>query len=85
MDKSGQRVPTRSNTGESGERAGVVREHPLDRMGNPAPDPGGEPHGVRRVLMAPLTSAAVRRANRQDLARLRAILEGDAPTRKPQP
>jgi hypothetical protein len=36
----------------------------------------GEPRGFSR-LMAPFIAAAMRRANRKDLARLKAILEGD--------
>jgi hypothetical protein len=35
----------------------------------------GEPSGFRR-LAAPIMAAAMRRANRKDLARLKAILEG---------
>lgn len=38
----------------------------------------GEPSGFGK-LAAPLMAAAMRRANRKDLARLKAILEGGAP------
>jgi uncharacterized membrane protein len=40
----------------------------------------GEPSGFSRVV-APLISTAVRRANRKDLARLKAILEAETPNR----
>jgi hypothetical protein len=40
----------------------------------------GAPSGPAR-LASPLVAAAMRRANRKDLARLKALLEGAAPTR----
>jgi hypothetical protein len=36
----------------------------------------GEPNGFSRVV-APLLAAAMRRANRKDLARLKTVMEGD--------
>jgi uncharacterized protein YndB with AHSA1/START domain len=36
----------------------------------------GEPSGVRSRLAGPMMGAAMRRANRNDLARLKALLEG---------
>jgi len=39
----------------------------------------GEPRGFGKVA-APVMSAAMRRANRKDLSRLKAILESDTPS-----
>jgi hypothetical protein len=40
----------------------------------------GEPSGFSRLL-SPLLEGAMRRANRKDLARLKQLLEGQAPPR----